>query len=255
MYYIVQENIFRDYNYNNLTIALDRLELPYEIVSIYSDNDEIKFDTDRKDVFVFGGNKMARIAKKYDFVPGSQMNENHDFDVYKEYYKENLLNYDSIVIKFGDIDYDLPEKFFARPTLDTKTFTGKIYTKEEWIYFRDDALKYKRHSLLDSETMVQISSIKDIQQEIRVWIVKGEVITASQYKIGKTVLYEEYNDCGAIDYCKEMVKIYQPADAFVMDICLVNDNYKIIEINGFNCSGFYKADIQKMLMALEKSFN
>jgi len=254
MYYVVQENIFRDYNYNNLTITLDRLELPYEVVSIYSGREDIIFETDRKDVFVFGGLKIARIAKQYEWNPGSMMNSNHDFDVYKQYYKDELLNYDSNVIKFGDIDFELPEKFFCRPTLDSKSFTGKIYNKEEWIYFRDDALKYKRHSLLDSNTLVQISSIKDIQQEIRVWIVKGEVVTQSQYKLGNQVLYDELVDYSVIDYCKEMIKIYQPADAFVMDICLVNDIYKIIEINCINCSGFYKADLQKLIMSLEYSF-
>ena len=92
MYYIVQENIFRDYNYNNLTIALDRLELPYEVVSIYSGREDIIFETDRKNVFVFGGLKMARIAKQYDWKPGSFMNGNHDFEVCKEFYKEHLLN-------------------------------------------------------------------------------------------------------------------------------------------------------------------
>jgi hypothetical protein len=254
VYYIVQENIFRDYNYNNLTIALDRLQLPYEVVSIYSGREDIIFETDRKDVFVFGGLKMARIAKQYEWKPGSMMNSNHDFEVYKEYYKDGLLNFDSNIIKFGDVYFELPEKFFARPTKDTKSFTGKIYTKEEWLYFRDDALKYKRHSLLYSETMVQISSVKDIQQEIRVWIVKGEVITQSQYKLGNQVLYDEMVDVSVIDYCKEMIKIYQPADAFVMDICLVDNTYKIIEINCINCSGFYKADLQKLIMSLEYNF-
>ena len=33
MYYVVQENVFREENFDNLIIALNRLDLPYEIIS------------------------------------------------------------------------------------------------------------------------------------------------------------------------------------------------------------------------------
>lgn len=56
-----------------------------------------------------------------------------------------------------------------------------------------------------------------------------------------------------------MVKIYQLAEAFVMDICevLVNDKpeYKIVECGCFNSAGFYKADMYKMIEALELRWN
>ena len=51
-----------------------------------------------------------------------------------------------------------------------------------------------------------------------------------------------------------MISIYQPAEAFVMDICLTPDGWKIVEINCINCSGFYNGDMQKLLIALENYF-
>ena len=102
MYYIVQENIFREENYNNLIIALDRLEFSYEIVQVIPFVETMKFKTKRTDIFPFGSLKMARISNQYGWKPGSQMNDNHDFMVYKDYYKDNLLNWDSKIIKFGD---------------------------------------------------------------------------------------------------------------------------------------------------------
>jgi len=254
MYYVVQENIFRDYNYNNLLIALNRLDLSHEIVSIYPNRETIIFETERKDVFPFGGLKMARISKQYDWKPGTQMNDNHDFIVYKEKYKEHLLNYDSKVIKFGDLDSINLTDFFARPTKDTKSFTGKIYSFKEWKEYQENVLSIGNHPLLNKDTDVQISTIKPIQQEIRVWIVKGEVITASQYKLGDQVLYSSNVDSAVIDYCKEMIKIFQLNDAFVMDICLTNNEYKIIECNCLNCAGFYQADLQKLLFSLENAW-
>jgi len=56
-----------------------------------------------------------------------------------------------------------------------------------------------------------------------------------------------------------MVKIYQLADAFVIDICevLINNKpeYKIIECGCINSAGFYKANMPKLIEALEIKFN
>lgn len=113
MYYVVQENVFREENYNNLIISLDRLKLDYEIVKILPFVDTFEFKTKRKDVFPFGAVKMSRLSSKLDWKPGSQYNDNHDYIVYKNYYKENLLNYDSKIIRFGD-DFFQKERFFCK---------------------------------------------------------------------------------------------------------------------------------------------
>ena len=40
-----------------------------------------------------------------------------------------------------------------------------------------------------------------------------------------------------------------------MDVCLTNGEYKIVECGCTNSAGFYMADMQKLLMALEDAFN
>lgn len=230
------------------------MEFPYEIVQVIPFVETMKFKTKRKDVFPFGSLKMARISNQYGWKPGSQMNDNHDFMVYKDYYKDNLLNWDSKIIKFGDKDFFSEKRFFARPTKDTKVFTGREYDMADWGDFVDYALKSGHSTILDKDTEVQISSIKKIQQEIRFWIVKGEIITASQYRLGNQVAYSDMVDPAAYDYCREMIKLFQLNEAFVMDLCLVNGEYKIIECGCINCAGFYRADMQKLLISLEKSF-
>lgn len=251
MYYIVQENVFKEENYDNLILALNRLELPYEVVKVKPFIETMEFKTKRKDIFPFGSLKMARISNQYGWKPGSQMNDNHDFVVYKDYYKDNLLNYDSRIIKFGDLKFFSKERFFARPTKDTKVFTGQEFDMGEWRKFVENALTNGHSTILDKNTEVQISSIKNIQQEIRFWIVKGEIITGSQYRLGGRYFLNDNIDNTAYEYCKEMVNIFQLNDAFVMDLALVNNKYKIIECGCINCAGFYKANMQKLLIALE----
>jgi hypothetical protein len=253
MYYVVQENVFSEPNYDNLMLALNRLELPYEVVRVYPIIDKMKVKTKRKDVFPFGSLKMARLSAKLNWTPGSQMNANHDYLVYKDYYKENLLNWDSKIYKFSD-NFFSEELFFCRPTKDTKVFTGKVFDMQQWREFVWFALNCGHTTILDKDTEIQVSTVKKIQQEIRFWIVRGEIVTASQYRLGNRVVLNDVIDKAAYDYCKKMIEIYQLNDAFVMDICLTNGEYKIVECGCINCAGFYKADMQKLLMKLEEVF-
>jgi len=254
MYYVVQKNVFREENYDNLIIALNRLELPYEIVDVLPFVDTFEFKTTRKDVFPFGAVKMSRIAKELDWNPGSQLCDNHDYNVYSKYYKENLLNYDSRIIRFGD-DFFQTERFFARPTLDTKVFTGHVFDMGEWIKFRDESIVNGHSTLLNTDTEIQISSVKNIQKEIRFWIVKGEIATASQYSLGGRFCVNENVDQSAYDFVNRMIKIFELNDTFIIDACLVKGEYKIVECGCTNSAGFYRADMQKLLMKLEDAFN
>jgi hypothetical protein len=259
MYYVVQENVFREENYNNLILALKRLGLEYEVVKILPFLEEIPLEycegrfVSMTNIFPFGSLKLARISRKFNWNPGSQMNDNHDYLVYKEYYKENLLNYDSKIYKFGD-EFFSKERFFCRPTKDTKVFTGQVFDMEEWREFREYNLTNGHSTILDVDTEIQVSSVKKIQQEIRFWIVKSKIITCSQYKLGDNVILNDNVDQAAYDYCNQMIKIFELNAAFVMDICLINNEYKIVECGCINCAGFYKADLQKLLIGLEEAF-
>lgn len=250
MYYVIQENTFREENYNVLVETLKRYNLPFEIVKVRPFLEDLKFKTKRKDVFCFGSVKMSRLARKYGWYPGSLLNENHDYRVYSRYYKENLLNYDSKIQKFGDEIKD--EYFFARPCEDTKTFTGKVFTNESWNKFKEEFYKIGAETSLNENTQIQVSSVKDITKEFRFWIVKGEVITGSLYRMGSWINRSNIIDDGALEFCKEMIKIYELADAFVMDICeLKTGNYKIIECGCINSAGFYQANMPKLIEAIE----
>lgn len=255
MYYVVQENVFKEENYDNLMLALNRLKLPYEIVKVLPFIEDFEFETNRTDVFPFGAVKMSRLSRQYRWKPGSQLNENHDFQIYKNYYHDNLLNWDSKIIKFGNDDLFSKEIFFARPTMDTKVFTGKVFDMGEWTAFRERSQKNGHTSLLDDDTEIQISSVKNIQNEIRFWIVKGEIVTASQYKLGNRLVMNDNVDASAYRFCEKMIELFELNDAFVMDVCLTDNQYKIIECGCINSAGFYQANLQKLLMKLETAFS
>ena len=51
-----------------------------------------------------------------------------------------------------------------------------------------------------------------------------------------------------------MIKLFELAETFTMDVCLVNGKYKIVECGCTNSAGFCKADMNKLIIALEKAF-
>lgn len=273
MHYIVQENIFRESHYNLLLKTLDKFKLNYQLVRVYpfldkvvelkdipdildniEDLPDFKLDDMLKDnTFIFGSVKLSRILSNYDITPGSQINDNHDFEVYSKYYGNNLLNNDSIICKVCD-DIIWKGSNFIRPTKDTKSFTGKVFNKEDWEQLVDAGIR-NNNKIFTKDTTIQVCSVKEIQKEIRFWCVGGKIITGSQYTIGGKVQYDSYFEEEAKEFAQKMVNLYQPADAFVIDICLTNGEWKIVEINCINCAGFYLCNIQTLISELECYFD
>lgn len=211
---------------------------------------------------------MARLANlNKDWIPGSFYGGNHDFEIYSKYYGDNLLNANSKIQK-----YDEPIEFseeiligsgrgfkdsvkFIRPTKDSKLFTGGIFTKIKWEDKVVSLKAYLDQSHINDPSVIQVTDIKVIYKEARVWVVDGKVITSSYYKYSNFVPYQEDVEPEGLVFAQSMVDLYQVADAFVIDICLTPDGWKIVEINCINCSGFYKGDLQKVVIALENKYN
>jgi hypothetical protein len=208
----------------------------------------------RKDVFVFGSVRAARLACDKEWTPGSFYGKNHDFQIYKDYYKKNLLNYDSLLKDIADpIVWEPNEVKFIRPSKDSKVFNGKLYSKVKW----EDTVQMVKEKYLGvmPPVTIQVSSPKKIYKEARVWIVDGRVVTSSYYKFGDNVAWTEDVEPEGLEFAQNMANLYKVAKAFVMDICLTPDGWKIVEINCVNCSGFYRGDLQKLVMALEDLYN
>jgi hypothetical protein len=274
MHYVIQENVFRERHYELLLDTMRRGGFSHDIVRIFPFVDKIvrvsdipneegaynvddlpEYVTDRNDVFVFGAIKLARIGADRGWTPGSMMNDNHDYTVYSKHYGVNLLNHDSRVMRLvDDFGWSPGEEKFLRPTKDTKAFTGKVFTETEW----NDTVKHHLHNyrtdMFNEDTLVQVSTPKVIQKEIRFWVVGGKIVTGSQYRLGDAVVYDEFYEDEAIEFAQRMVDKFQLADSFVIDVCLCDDAWKIVECGCINCAGFYKSNIPKMVMALEERY-
>lgn len=253
MYYIIEDHVFKKHNHDDLIHQLERLGLEYEVVDFLPGTDRFAYETKRTDVFPFCSPKLSRLSQKLDWYPGSRLSPNHDYEVYSKYYKENLLNYDSHVMRFGDGVVNTGP-FFSRPTENTKAFTGRVFTADEWQAFQAEKLADGGTHILNEKTAIQISTVKELQNEIRFWVVNGEIATASVYSLGGEYYLDTVIDDDAAVFVKKMVGLFALNDTFTMDVCLTDAGYKIIECGCTNSAGFYKADINKLIIALENAY-
>ena len=95
------------------------------------------------------------------------------------------------------------------------------------------------------------------------FVVKGKVVTSSQYKSGTDVVgySDDQTDERVTKFAQNMANLWHPvvlgepcvlpAKAYALDIAETPDGLKVIEINTINSSGFYGADVQKIIMAIE----
>jgi hypothetical protein len=271
MIYAIQEGLFRGNHEERLVNTLRRFDfdvhffkhIPFtkELQWIQVEHSELKnaYRTASfmvpveppkgKNVMAFGSVRFSHFAHEFGWKPGSFYNDNHDYRVYSEHYRENMLNWDSRIQRLADPVEE--EFFFARPTGDTKTFKGETYGKKMWEFCVDVALT----NGADPNELVQICSPKEIMQEIRCFVVKGKVITASFYKFGDRVAYQECFDEDILSFAQEMVDHFQLADAFVIDVCRTDKGLKVVECGCINCCGFYDINEQKLIEALEASFD
>lgn len=262
MYYVIQENLFREYGFKSLVGYLDKMrefggdateklydpEANYELAKYVPFSGKLEVKTKRKDVFFFGSSNAGMVAKeKYNWTPGHFINDNFDMRVYLREYGSNMLNSDAYV---WDVrrDLDVHRTYFIRPLGDGKEFTGQLFDGEQWHDYTNNNV-----DLWEKCPNVLVASPKTTQQEIRCWMVDGEPVTISQYKIGSrgNYLNMDHND-EAVIFAKKMAKIFQPARAYCLDICLYNNEYFIVELGCINHCGFYDCNMGKLIDSLEK---
>lgn len=251
MHYIIQSNIYKEVNFGLLIHSLKNLDLSFETVKILPFVDSYEFETTSKNVFAFGGVKLAKIISNLDFTPGSLFDKTEEFETYLKYFKNDLLNGDSTIHNVND-ELTFVGVKFIKPLDDNKLFTGKLFDNRYW---NSEQLNLIYDSAYNPNLKILVSSPKTIYREVRLFVVDGKVVTGSQYMFGNKFMTSKYIGQHIIDYANDMIKIHNIADCYVMDIAETDNGLKIVEFNCINASGFYESDVEKLLIALENFYN
>lgn len=254
MQWLIKRGFEHDQKYLELIHDLQRLGITHNFCNVIPFSDDgliLETELSNEPLFSYGSYTLSKIVKKNGYNPGSFISEKINFDSLKENYKEELFNFDMVIGELGTIK---PESnlFFIRPMEDSKAFDAKVMNIVEFKEFQNRIInRGEGFSTVTESTKVLISSPKDIDSEIRFFIVDGKISTYSQYKLGDTVLYSTLVDDYIISYVKDVIKIWEPDVAYVLDVAVSNGVPKILEINSINSAGLYAIDTQKLIFSIE----
>lgn len=243
----------------NWIVQVDCFHSEHIIESLqYTDTPYITIDKNtNKPVFLNGAINIFRgsieKAELYKGHPNVYIEnmEDFDFDVYVNFI-DNLLNDDYMIVKAGEVKEkkkDICGRFsgdrlFIRPVKGDKLFTGTNLTKK-WFDNEIDIIfgTLSRRPVRDDDEVI-FSSFKKVENECRLLVNYGRIVSYSMYEGGK------FSHKLAAD-CLTHIKSY-PAPFFTVDVCM--DSGKIIEINSFSCAGLYDMDLDEVVYSVNDFF-
>jgi hypothetical protein len=108
----------------------------------------------------------------------------------------------------------------------------------------------KGYGDIDETCQVVTALPQKIHNEWRLFVVNGKVITGSQYKDRCCIeIVAGYPD-EVCEFAEYVAAIWAPFPIFVIDVCLTDDGYKVMEIGPFNYAGVYLSDLRKLVVAI-----
>ncbi len=199
---------------------------------------------------------MRHAAVRHEWSPGIFDLIHQDFEQQRTHWGRYMLNFDSRVQTLRDADFT-GDHVFVQPVGDTKYFTGKVLTRDEFMRWRDAicAGDVEQGTGLSPDTLVQLNEPLSIHAEYRFWVVAGEIVTCSMYRRGGQVHYAGDVDTRVSDFVKARIVEWMPHESFVIDACDTPNGIRIVEINTLNSSSFYAADVQRLVSALHAAYS
>lgn len=258
MHWVLQNDIFHEAGWRDLVAALERLSLPHSVHKVVPFVGELipPAALATKNVICMGSYSMRHVAQREGWSPGVFDLEPCGFPVQLKRWGDQMLNAGSVITRFGDARF-FADELFVRPTSDSKSFAGKVMTRAEFEPWQERVCQLGEDTgaTLTADTLIQLAVPRVVFAEYRCWFVKGELVTASLYKRGDRAFASAEVPAEALDYARARVKEWEPHHAFVLDVCETADGWRVVEINTLNAAGFYAADMQRLVMALEAAFS
>jgi hypothetical protein len=267
---LVQDNVLqREGQYPQLKRALSILEIDHQFVNVFAfvdkifdasvhaseidETEELTFDTSIK-TLTFGSQRLSRLAQERGLYPAAFNSFNFDYSNWsKGFGLDSILNGDTQIVRLKDATID-SEKIFVRPFRDDKSFNGMAMDRETFLEWKEGICSQPIEGTsifaVNSETYITLASVKQIYSEYRFFVINEEVVTGSQYRLGRTVIYNDNVPEHIREYAQEMANKWQPQLCFVIDIADTPLGPKVVEINSFGVSGFYHCNMFKVIEKL-----
>ncbi len=174
--------------------------------------------------------------------------ERFRFSYWQRLLRAHLLNDTALqttLAAFGQSARDPESLWFIRPDRDSKVFAGEV------VRFADvrawaERLSAGGFTFGDDEPIV-VAEPRNILREWRLFMVDGRVSAASRYREGSRLSISPEVPAEVRAFGEARAREAPIAPVFVLDIAETRAGLSVIEINCFNSSGFYAADLLRIV--------
>lgn len=244
-------------NLNQLEVVRKAVEkFPTDFCGLIPFSREITgTDLSRKDYIPYGSTLLTTLGLEYEW-------EGLHFDLSKFNYQAALDNRDDMLnsapmrldAAINYLSEMIPDaEVFVRPSEDLKQFSGQTISAidaHDWFKSMMECQTSGSYKL-DPDTMVVVSEPKNIAAEWRYFIVGGEVVSGSIYRLRNQLRSIYETDTAVLSEARGFANKWLPDQCCVMDLALLSDDsVKVIEFNCINASGFYANDVPIVFDAL-----
>ena len=196
--------------------------------------------------FSYGSTKIPELGKKYGLTVFFEPEWFNPCNWVGK--RDDLLNFslDKTTVSELKSNWVSVPKFIK--SIDPKVLTGSIFEPEEHTLFLDE------YTHLEDSDQLVVSDVcpYKIVQEWRFFLWKGEIVTGSQYRHDGILRTREKVSDETWKIARKMAEKWLPCENIVMDICLLESGeYKVVEFNCINSSGWYNSDIEKFILRIE----
>lgn len=193
----------------------------------------------------YGSTKLAELAPLQGFKPGAYYEKSWwDPRIWMRNHPD-MLNpgMEVYTVKTFLNEWARLTPRFVKP-VDPKLFTGTVFEGPDKEDFTDRGLR--------EDALVCVGPIVEgIEREWRFFIVNNQIITGSLYKRNGCRIIREPISSSVYKIAQNLANKWLPFHTIVMDICeLRNGDFRVVEFNCVNSSGFYNSDIGKIVEAL-----
>lgn len=142
-----------------------------------------------------------------------------------------------------------PGTFFVRPDSPLKPFSGRVLQRDKVSLAALDYGFYYE----DKQLPVIVAPVRAVQREWRYVVVAGEVVAGSAYQAdGRSALPDD-PDGAPWAFASDVARqIRWPQDVLVLDVCEVDGELSLLEINPFGGADLYACDRVAVVAAISR---
>lgn len=141
----------------------------------------------------------------------------------------------------------------VRPNRDDKAFAGGVFDATSWEKMISEMGALTGMDM--TEVTCWASEVRKIDAEIRCWFVEGELVEASYYRRCGSMYLERITDAAILGRIASLGCLYLPCGNCVLDVALSEGGMTVLEFNPIHSSGWYAADVTRVLDAWTASFS